>query len=186
MENLIIFWGTVTEQKANGALNGWSKKDIELAAEWSGAENAFCDAMIESGFLDVTKNGFYPHDWAENQPWVVGSEDRIEAARKAGKASAAARRSGKRKNKLNGIATDGQRPVEKPLNGIATDGQRNCNPRTDRQPTSPSPSPSPLKTTLPSEEEIKRRVMKDDNGVLWDIDSGEQVEDCPFEIDGVN
>ena len=52
MEYLIVFWATVAEQIPNGALNGWTKNDVENACEWGGEENELCDALIECGFLE--------------------------------------------------------------------------------------------------------------------------------------
>ena len=92
MEHLVTFWCTVAEQLPNGALNGWSNDDIEDAANWDGEAGVFISAMVESGFLDVNETGFEPHDWAENQPWASKARDRIESARKAGKASVCVRR----------------------------------------------------------------------------------------------
>lgn len=132
MEYLIVFWTTIAEQKPNGELNGWSTEDIEDAAGWDGEPGAMCEAFTDAGFLDVTENGFYPHDWAVHQPWAIGAKERSEAARKAGKASAESR-----KKKVPSKPTDNERPVDEPFNGLPTDDQRNGNPRT------PSPSPSP-------------------------------------------
>lgn len=139
MEHLVTFWGTVAEQVPNGALNGWSTEDIEDAAGWDGESGVFFAALVESEFLDETESGYYPHDWHEHQPWVVGAEERSESARKAGLASAEARR-----NKAARSA-DVQRTVDDPLTIRSTDAQRKLNPRT------PSPSPSPLPSPKPEE-----------------------------------
>jgi len=118
MEYLLTFWCNVAEQVPNGALNGWSNVDIEDAANWDGEPGFLHDAMIESGFLDVTHEGFKPHDWDENQPWVVSSKERSESARIAGKASALAR-----KNKY-GTSQPAERlpnaSFERPSNDVGT------------------------------------------------------------------
>jgi hypothetical protein len=146
MEFMIILWGTIAEQIPNGELNGWTAADIEDAAGWDGEPGKFCQALIDSKLLDITDDGFYPHDWADHQPWVIGAPERSEAARKAGIASAEARKAKGQK------PTDEQRPVDAPLNGKATDVQRKGNPRT------PSPSPSPLK------EESKKTPLEKPRG----------------------
>ncbi|OHD19272.1 MAG: hypothetical protein A2Y38_23795 [Spirochaetes bacterium GWB1_59_5] len=89
---LVIFWGTVAEQAPTGILSGWSESDVEDAAEWDGEPSVLFHGLRASGFLDVVDGGFCPHNWAEHQPWAIGAPERSEAARKAGKASAEARR----------------------------------------------------------------------------------------------
>lgn len=86
MEYLIVFWGTVAEQKPDGNLIGWASADIEDAAGWDGEPGVFCAAMMAVGFLDETETGFLPHDWADHQPWAVGAEERSKKARSAAKA----------------------------------------------------------------------------------------------------
>jgi len=130
MDYLLTFWCNVAEQLPNGALNGWSNEDIEMAADWDGESGIFHSAMIDSGFLDVTNDGFKPHDWDQHQPWVVSAKERSEAARIAGKASALARRS------KYGTA----QPAERLPNGSF----ENCSTDTERIPNaSRTPSPSP-------------------------------------------
>jgi hypothetical protein len=106
MEHLVVFWGTVAEQVPNGALNGWSTDDIEDAAGWTGETGLFAQSMIDTGFVDITESGFYPHDWHVHQPWAIGARDRSEAARIAGKASAEARKSKKGTSQPNGRRTE--------------------------------------------------------------------------------
>lgn len=95
---LVIFWGTVAEQVPTGELDRWTVTDVEDAAEWDGDMGVFCQALHDSGFLDVTDQGFSPHDWAEHQPWAVGAKERSKSAQIAGKASAEAKRKLKRLN----------------------------------------------------------------------------------------
>lgn len=99
---LVVFWGTVAQQVPNGCLDFWSASDIEDAADWDGDDGLLCQSMQEVGFLDVTQNGYIPHDWAEHQPWAIGAQERSKAASIAGKASAEARRN---KARSNGIPT---------------------------------------------------------------------------------
>lgn len=160
MEHLVMFWGTVAEQVPNGALNGWSTDDIEDAAGWDGEAGVLCAALQECCFLDTTDEGYYPHDWHVHQPWVVGAEERSEAARKAGRASAEAR-----KAKAGG-STGRQRAVEQPLNGTSTEEQREPNPKNGLATPYPSPLPSPSptrkeKTIAPSDcESLKAGAIE--------------------------
>jgi len=147
MEYLVVFWSTVAEQIPNGALKNWDKEDVESACSWEGENHKLVNALLEVGFLDETKEGFYPHDWKENQPWAVGAKERSESARKAGKASGKARGKGK---KTPPKRTEDERPVpeiERPVNNSFeqnTDSVR-----------TPSPSPYPLTNNLTKEEEVK-------------------------------
>lgn len=75
----LILWAAAN--RPNGDLSGMSGEDIELAADWSGDAGAFTDALRDIGFLDVTADGYAIHDWAEHQPWVMGSEQRSQKAR---------------------------------------------------------------------------------------------------------
>ena len=130
MEYLITFWCNVAEQVPDGNLYGWSACDIADAANWNEKPDTFVACLIDAGFLDETENGFYPHNWDKHQPWVVDAENRSERARKAGQASAKARKT------KYGTA----QPPNGPFDERSTDTERvvelNSNPRT------PSPSPS--------------------------------------------
>lgn len=155
LEHLVVFWATVAEQMPNGALNGWTPDDIEDAAEWTGEPGVLFAALLDCRFLDTTPQGFTPHDWAEHQPWIIGAPERSEAARKAGKASGAARK------KPNGTRTENERDVNGPFNKtdekaaeLGEKNERNANGN-----GTPSPSPSPLHlkpiAAAPCEEEVR-------------------------------
>lgn len=132
--HLITFWTTVAEQIPNGALNGCSEQDIEEMAVWSGEPGLFFKALTECGWLDKTEEGYTPHDWEENQPWVVGAKDRSLAARRAGKASAEAR-----KRRIGTAQPPNDSRTER-----STDSERSVPNGAERLPNpSPSPSPSP-------------------------------------------
>ena len=163
MEYLIVFWGTVAEQKPDGNLIGWASADIEDAAGWDGEPGVFCAAMMAVGFLDETETGFLPHDWADHQPWAVGAEERSEKARSAakakwgktskeeksvaGKKAASARWGGKNEK------TD---DAECMLDACSMHAE--CVPsRGDAPSPSPLPKPKPLTT---EEEECAREATK--------------------------
>jgi hypothetical protein len=140
MEHLITLWCNVAEQLPNGALNGLSNEDIADLSNWDGDADKFVNALVDSGFLDKTETGYYPHDWTEHQPWVVGAKERSAAARKAGIASAETRRL------KHGTA----QPIKPVSNDSRTDRSRvvpDVRPNGSRTP-SPSPSPSQNKEKI--------------------------------------
>lgn len=150
MEYLVSFWCYVASYAPTGELTGWNCDDIEEAAEWRGDKGLFFSSMIEVGFLSEKDQGYYPHDWEDHQPWVVGSEERSKAARKASQA----------------------RWGNKPQSGIDAEAMRNaCGTQCGTDATSnaelmpsrgdaPSPSPSPLPKTLKTEDEDRASVSE--------------------------
>lgn len=81
MEYLVCLWCTVAEEMPDGQLVGWSPQDVEAAADWDGSAGELCTALVEVGFLDITADGFYPHDWVEHQPWAVEANIRSDQGR---------------------------------------------------------------------------------------------------------
>lgn len=130
---LIDLWVTVAEERPTGTLTGWDERDIALAAGYPDDPHKFVDALIDCKWLHKQDGLYCLHEWAEHQPWVVKGPERSEAARIAGLASAARRRTS------NGSSTGRQRTddaastARQPLNGSST----------------PSPSPSPLPNKPP-------------------------------------
>lgn len=82
----------VATTHSDGNLPGWTKPDIEIAAEWHVEEGVFADALIELGFIDATETGFVVRDWGTLQPFAAREQERIETARKGGQASAEVRK----------------------------------------------------------------------------------------------
>ena len=163
MEYLIVFWGTVAEQKPDGNLIGWASADIEDAAGWDGEPGVFCAAMMAVGFLDETETGFLPHDWADHQPWAVGAEERSEKARSAAKA-----KWGKTSKEEKSVAgkkaasarwgDKNEKPDDAECMLDACSMHAECVPsRGDAPSPSPLPKPKPLTT---EEEECARGVIK--------------------------
>lgn len=133
---LIDLWVTTAQSRPEGHLDGWDATDIALAAGWRGDPKKFIDALLEAKLIEQNGVGVYQlHDWAEHQPWVSGTTERREAARKAGLSSAIARANKKirlnNKAKSNVKATEvngSLKTVVNPLaNGMATDGQPRTN-----------------------------------------------------------
>ena len=129
---LLRLWSWARVHRPDGLLRGMAEEAVELQAGWRGDRGHFAAALLDIPWIDRTPEGLYLHDWHEHEAWAVGSSARAEAARRAGAASAIARR---------GIiveATPGQRHVD----GPSTDRQRGVN-----GPSTPSPSPSPSPNT---------------------------------------
>lgn len=78
---IIYLWMFAAAEKPDGDLTGMSDEDIEIAAGWDGEPGAFVRAAAEVRFLDGGPGAYTLHDWAEHQPWAVGSEDRSESAK---------------------------------------------------------------------------------------------------------
>ena len=98
--HLLDLWITVAQERPSGVLTNWDTEDIALAAGWEGDTHKFVDALLQAKLLDVNGDKVFSlHDWEDHQPWVCGTTERREAARKAGIASAI-----KRANKPNNKA----------------------------------------------------------------------------------
>ncbi len=78
---LLRLWAYAARLRPGGGFAGMSNEDIELAAGWSGQDDAFIAALLETGFVDKSDTGLYLHDWAENNPWVAEMEERSDKAR---------------------------------------------------------------------------------------------------------
>lgn len=80
-------WGLVClvlharEYCSDGDLSGMTDEDIEIAAQWP-ADRAgeLVRALVDIRFLDGSVCEYRLHDWADHQPWAVGSDDRSERA----------------------------------------------------------------------------------------------------------
>lgn len=146
---LITFWASVAEQIPNGELTGCSTQDIEELAGWDGEVDLFCSSMIDVGFLDKTEDGYYPHDWHEHQPWVVGAKERSETAKKAGKASALKRKikAGEAcfiENLEEKTGEDGNKKPTDSSTPCSTDSQHNVEKQLNRNPTPLLSFPTPI------------------------------------------
>lgn len=70
--------------RPDGDLAGMTAEDIELAVEWKGEPGALVRGLKEVEYLDGEEGEYRLHDWADHQPWAVGTESRRDAARLAG------------------------------------------------------------------------------------------------------
>lgn len=81
---LIDLWIGAAVTRPEGILHGFDALDLAMEAGWSGDPEAFKDALIKAGFLDVLDDGTYAlHDWKEHQPFVIHAKNRSESAKKA-------------------------------------------------------------------------------------------------------
>jgi hypothetical protein len=129
---LVRLWCWAGKHAPDGFLNDMDAIDIAMAAKWTGDPQVFIDALmgkwIDNGSI------LKLHDWEDHQPWAVGSKEREEAARIAGKASAEARKQKYGTSQpLNASRTDRSQAPERFPNGS----------RTDLRTPSPSPLPKP-------------------------------------------
>lgn len=143
----LILWAR--DNRPNGDLHGMTDEDIELATDWSGSPGALIDALVQCGFLDGAEGERRVHDWAEHQPWAMGSDDRKLSASWA----ALCKRHGREgAAKRMPDYAERMRLAEKP----DADALRPaCDPQeTRKRPVSGSdaPLPSPSPSPLPSQE----------------------------------
>jgi len=132
---LIDLWISTAMNHPSGILTGMKPRDIALEAGWEDEPDKFVNALLESGFVDITEDGVYVlHDWEDHQGYAIHAEMRTEKARKA----ALARWGSKDKNAPSML-------------GALPQAQTSNAP-------SPAPSPAPLalKTSLPPPENGRR------------------------------
>lgn len=84
--SLLQLWAYAAKLRTDGRFSGMSSEDIELAAEWEGEEGTFTTALLEAAFLEQDDQGYFLHDWAENNPWAAEEQARSEKARKGAQA----------------------------------------------------------------------------------------------------
>ncbi len=75
----LILW--TASNRSDGNLSGMSAEDIELAADWQGADGEFVKALADVRFLDEEAGEFVMHDWHEHNPWAAGADLRSAKAR---------------------------------------------------------------------------------------------------------
>jgi len=88
LDHLIDLWLAVAMHRPDGILEGWTIEDIADYGNWDGEPDMFVQGLVKSGWLDVLTMGiggttFKCHDWEKHQPWLLGSKERQDKARKA-------------------------------------------------------------------------------------------------------
>jgi len=82
--SLMRLWEYAALNAESGELN-IDAESLEIAAHWPGDPGKFEAEMLRVGTVDKIESGYYIHDWAINQSWIVTAAARREKARKAGK-----------------------------------------------------------------------------------------------------
>jgi hypothetical protein len=150
---LIDLWIGAAVTRPEGILHGFDALDLAMEAGWSGAPEAFKDALIKAGFLDVLDDGTYAlHDWKEHQPFVIHAKNRSESAKKAARVKWENRDASRMEHGCDEDATpmrgacdpdeSRMRPADNPQCGMDA-------PRIDNRCDSDAPSPIPIPTPIP-------------------------------------
>jgi hypothetical protein len=128
--SLIDLWLKTAENRPKGILFGMDETDIALDAQWPGDPAQFCQALVDTGFLERDEKGIYSvHDWKGHQRYAYFAEERSQRAREAVEVRWS-KRDAEKLQKECGVNTE----------RIQTVYGENIKGNT------PSPSPSPLKT----------------------------------------
>ena len=142
---LIKLYSIAGRMYIDGLLKGFDLDDIEDLADWHGESGLFGSTLLDVCLIDETEEGYYLHDWEEHQPWIIGSEERSEKAKKAAEA-----RWNKGENSQNDAqnADSMQDACNEHANGNAKPMQVACS----SDAPSPSPTPTYSNTPLDSKE----------------------------------
>jgi hypothetical protein len=64
---LILFWGSVLEQREDGDVSLWTNTEIERYAGWEGEKGAFAKALYkkENPFIDIIEEKKLVHGWLD-------------------------------------------------------------------------------------------------------------------------
>lgn len=81
--SLLNLWGFAAENRPDGILNGLDSEDIAFVSGWKGDVDKLITALVKAEWLHDDDGVLSIHDWAEHQPWVVGSKVRSSTARAA-------------------------------------------------------------------------------------------------------
>jgi hypothetical protein len=83
-----LWTGAISQTEVHGHLIGWDADDIAVAARWPGETQPFVDALVASGWLEVSLDGVYSlHGWSD-YAGKASEERAADRARKAAQRSA--------------------------------------------------------------------------------------------------
>ncbi|MBT9462541.1 hypothetical protein [Hydrogenophaga sp.] len=189
-------WGLVclflwaASNRSDGDLSGMTDEDIELAADWGGADGAFIGELAKVRFLDGEVGTRAIHDWAEHNPWAAGAKMRSQKAqwnaakRHHGVAEAnrqvpeyaALRDAACNAGSTSAAGEDGAGCMQPAEDSIAPSPSPSPFPFPFPFPSpSPSPSPSPIPTSPPPDGGVAPRKRSTAAGVGRPDDVAEQT-----------
>lgn len=79
---IVAFWSYVCKYAPDGNLTRMTPAEIAGACEWQGDSQTFFAALVESGFIDESENGFEVHDWVMEHKRFIDENKRRGEARK--------------------------------------------------------------------------------------------------------
>lgn len=182
--SLLCFCG---EYKTDGQLSGMDNDDIAIASGYNGDTDEYVDTLLSLHLLDNNCDVIAIHDWHEHNPYVSGSGDRSEQARKAANTRWNKDKSDKQDN------IDNADVMQEQCGSINQHMPSNANSYAPSP--SPDPSPYPKKNTNPvnarptfndvcEENSIKGYKQSDDvlrefiahyDSVDWKTSGGTQI-----------
>lgn len=83
-----LWWWALDNVPADGGLGDLSDQEIAFGAEWEGDAATFATALHRAGFIDVTPEGRFLHDWWEYAGKLLDQREAGHAANQARRAEA--------------------------------------------------------------------------------------------------
>ena len=81
LKALLALWIWTAQNKPTGDLAGLDDESVEMAADWTGDEGAFVQALKALRLLDGEEGSYCIHDWVENNGWAANESDRADTSR---------------------------------------------------------------------------------------------------------
>lgn len=163
----LILWARAN--RPDGDLSGMSAEDIELAADWTGENDAFVRELASVGFLDGVEGAYQLHDWADHQPWSAGSDLRSLKAKwnavKRHHGEAEADRQVPEYARIRAASSDSDASSKK-IDATSNAGSSDAamRPAASSNAPSPSPSPYPKEEKPPHTPRLTPRGQSPDDG----------------------
>lgn len=88
---LLRLWSYCATQSIYGRLPD-DADEIEHLARWRGEPDLLLNTLIDLGWVDESESEYQIHEWIEHQTYCANAHERIDKARRAGRASVAKRR----------------------------------------------------------------------------------------------
>ncbi len=87
---LLNLWAHCATRAIDGRIG--DAETVERFADWRGRSGDLVEVLTRLSLIDNLEGEYRVHDWRDHQPYCADAKHRIERARKAGIASASARR----------------------------------------------------------------------------------------------